>query len=157
MNQLTRLFSETGLPPHGFCLLWDPALIWLHATSDIVIGLSYFAIPIALAAVVFNRRDFAFGWLFWMFALFILACGTTHLMDVWVLWHPDYAAQGLIKAATATASLLTATMLWPLVPKFVNFPTPVQFQRVSALLESESLKRQRALMHTAKSKLANMS
>ena len=149
INQLTRLFSETGLPPHGFCLLWDPALIWLHSTSDIVIGLSYFAIPVALAAVVFNRRDFAFGWLFWMFALFILACGTTHFMDVWVLWHPDYAAQGLIKAATATASLLTATLLWPLVPKFVSFPTPVQFQRVSDLLESESVERQRAVAQLA--------
>jgi hypothetical protein len=121
MDQLARFFSEVGLPPHGFCLLWDPAFIWLHATSDIIIGLSYYAIPLALAAVVFNRRDFAFGWLFWMFALFILACGTTHFMDVWVLWHPDYAAQGLIKAATAAASLLTATLFWPLVPKLASF------------------------------------
>jgi len=149
MNQLMRLFSENSLPPHGFCLLWDPALIWLHATSDIVIGFSYYAIPVALAAVVYNRRDFAFGWLFWMFALFILACGTTHFMEVWVLWHPDYAAQGLIKAVTATASLMTATLLWPLVPKFVNFPTPVQFRRVSELLKSESAERQRAMAQLA--------
>jgi PAS domain S-box-containing protein len=149
MNQLMQLFTLRGLPPHGYCLLWDPALIWLHATSDIVIGFSYYAIPIALAAVVFNRRDFAFGWLFWLFALFILACGTTHFMDVWVLWHPDYAAQGLIKAATATASLLTATLLWPLVPKFVSFPTPIQFRRVFDLLESESAERQRAVSQLA--------
>ena len=149
MNQLMRLFSENSLPPHGFCLLWNPALIWLHATSDIVIGFSYYAIPVALAAVVYNRRDFAFGWLFWMFALFILACGTTHFMEVWVLWHPDYAAQGLIKAVTATASLMTATLLWPLVPKFVNFPTPVQFRRVSELLKSESAERQRAMAQLA--------
>ena len=27
-----------------------------------------------------------FGWLFWMFAVFIVACGTTHFMEVWVLW-----------------------------------------------------------------------
>ena len=49
MDQLVRMFSEVGLPPHGFCLLWDPAFIWLHATSDIIIGLSYYAIPLALA------------------------------------------------------------------------------------------------------------
>ena len=149
MDQLVRMFSEVGLPPHGFCLLWDPAFIWLHATSDIIIGLSYYAIPLALAAVVFHRRDFAFGWLFWMFALFILACGTTHFMDVWVLWHPDYAAQGLIKAATAAASLLTATLFWPLVPKLASFPTPVQFQRVADLLKSESAERQRATAQLA--------
>ena len=149
MNQIMRLFSEDSLPPHGFCLLWNPALIWLHSTSDIVIGFSYYAIPVALAAVVYNRRDFAFGWLFWMFALFILACGTTHFMEVWVLWHPDYAAQGLIKGVTAIASLLTATLLWPLVPKFVNFPTPVEFRRVSELLKSESAERQRAVAQLA--------
>src|SRR5690348_2477500 len=84
-----------------------------------------------------------------MFALFILACGTTPFLDVWVLWHPDYAAQGLIKAATAAASLLTATLFWPLVPKLASFPTPVQFQRVADLLKSESAERQRATAQLA--------
>ena len=57
--------------------------------------------------------------------------------------------QGLIKGVTAIASLLTATLLWPLVPKFVNFPTPLQFRRVSELLKSESAERQRAVAQLA--------
>jgi PAS domain S-box-containing protein len=145
MNELARFFTDTGLPPHGFCLLWDPALIWLHAVSDVVICISYYAIPIALGAVVYNRRDFAFSWLFWLFAIFITACGTTHLMDVIVLWYPYYGLQGLLKAFTAGVSLLTAVLLWPLVPRLVNFPTPVQLQRVSELLSSESAERRRAV------------
>jgi PAS domain S-box-containing protein len=145
MGQLLGMFWETGLSPHGYCLLWQPALIWLHAASDTVIGISYYAIPVALAALVYNRKDFSFSWMFWMFALFILACGTTHFMEVWVLWHPDYGIQGLIKAVTAVASFLTAILLWPLVPKLAGFPTPVQFQRVTDLLRTETAERRRAV------------
>ena len=49
MPFFSDLFSETGLTPHGFCLLWQPGLIWLHVASDMIIGVSYYAIPIALA------------------------------------------------------------------------------------------------------------
>ena len=44
------LFNPSGLTPHGFCLLWAPGLIFLHAASDAVIGLAYFSIPLALAS-----------------------------------------------------------------------------------------------------------
>src|ERR1700742_3765620 len=91
-RMLAALF-EQGLSPHGLCLLWEPGLVWLHAISDLATGLAYFAIPVGLAALVLRRPDLLFGWMFWLFALFILACGTTHLMDVWVLWHPDYGVQ----------------------------------------------------------------
>jgi len=39
-------------------------LISLHVVSDIVIGLSYYAIPIALAYFVLKRKDIDFGWIF---------------------------------------------------------------------------------------------
>jgi hypothetical protein len=97
-----------SLSPHGICLLWRPELIWTHAVSDAVIGLAYFSIPIALAAFVSRRRDVAFTWVFWAFAVFILACGATHFFSIWTLWFPDYGAEALIKAATAAASIATA-------------------------------------------------
>ena len=88
MSFLAATFSENGLTPHGFCLLWQPGLIWLHVVSDAITGVSYYAIPLALAYFVWKRPDIDFGWMFWMFAGFILACGTTHFFDVWTLWHP---------------------------------------------------------------------
>jgi hypothetical protein len=117
MSWLQQLYSTADLTPHGFCLTWRPDLLWLQIIPDGVIGLSYYSIPLVLAYFVWRRRDLAFGWIFWMFALFILACGTTHLFEIWTLWHPDYATQGLIKAATAVASLATAAILWPLLPR----------------------------------------
>jgi PAS domain S-box-containing protein len=138
------LFSEDGLPAHGYCLLWQPDLIALHTVSDAVIGAAYFSIPLALVYFVVRRSDLAFGWIFWMFAAFILACGTTHFMDIWVLWHADYGIQGLIKVATAIISATTAVALWPLVVRALSVPSPAQVQRVSEQLASEVQERRRA-------------
>ena len=133
------------MSPHGICLLWQPGLVWLHAVSDIATGLAYFAIPIGLASLVLKRRELLFGWMFWLFALFILACGTTHFMDVWVLWHPDYGVQGLVKAFTAIASILTATLLWGILPKLLSLPTPAQFRMVSDQLSDETIRHERTV------------
>jgi heme/copper-type cytochrome/quinol oxidase subunit 4 len=78
--------------PHGYCLLWLPWLVWTHVISDAVIAVAYFSIPIALAYFMRKRPDVEFGWVIWLFALFIVACGTTHAMSIWVLWHGDYVA-----------------------------------------------------------------
>jgi hypothetical protein len=43
-------------------------------------------------------------------------CGTTHFVEIWTLWYPEYAAQGLVKVATAAISVATAIILWPLIP-----------------------------------------
>ena len=60
-NDTIRLLSDpSNLTPHGFCLLWDPGLIWTYAVSDIGIGVAYFTIPLALAVFVRRRRDLVF-------------------------------------------------------------------------------------------------
>jgi PAS domain S-box-containing protein len=141
---LQSLF-ERGFTPHGFCLQWQPGLLWLHAGSDIATGVAYYVIPIGLAWLVLKRHDLTLGWMFWLFALFILACGTTHFMDVWVLWEADYGAQGLVKAFTALVSILTAVLLWRIMPQLVAMPTPAQFRRVADQLSDESVRHERTV------------
>jgi PAS domain S-box-containing protein len=141
---LSSLLAQ-GLTPHGFCLLWDPGLLWLHAASDIAIGMAYFVIPMALVSISSQRRELRFGWMFWLFALFILACGTTHFMDVWVLWYPDYGIQGLIKAVTAIASVLTAIMLIRILPTLAAVPTPSEFRQVADKLSDETDRHERTV------------
>jgi hypothetical protein len=99
-----RLLDSSTLSPHGICLLWEPELIWLHVISDAVIAASYFSIPVALSIFVSKRRDVDFGWIFWAFALFITACGFTHVLSIITLWVPVYGIEGLIKAAVAIAA-----------------------------------------------------
>lgn len=150
---LQALFLSRGLPPHGYCLLWQPSLIWTHVISDAVIAAAYFSIPLVLATLLARRRDIDFGWVVLLFATFILACGTTHIMSILVLWVPAYGIEALIKMITAVASLVTAIALWPLLPKFAALPSPRQLQLANEELRREAEERERTeemLRHSQK-------
>ena len=95
--------------PHGYCYLWDPWLVWLNVASDGLITLSYYCIPVVLIYFIHKRRDLPFNWIFWMFGGFILACDTTHLMEVWNVWHASYALAGVIKAITEFGRALASS------------------------------------------------
>ncbi|NOR70734.1 MAG: PAS domain S-box protein, partial [Methylomarinum sp.] len=119
------LFINTNsFMPHGSCYLWLPSILWLHVISDTIIVLAYFSIPFALWYFVHKRTDLVYRWVFVLFGIFILLCGTTHLMGVWTIWHPDYWLQGWIKLATAIVSIVTAILIWPLMPKLLQLPSP---------------------------------
>ncbi|NOT11633.1 MAG: EAL domain-containing protein [Methylococcaceae bacterium] len=110
--------------PHGACYLWLPSVLWLHIVSDTIIALAYFSIPFALLYFVHKRTDLVYRWVFVLFGIFILLCGTTHLMSIWTIWFPDYWLEGLIKFATALVSIVTALLVWPLIPKLLQLPSP---------------------------------
>lgn len=143
-DHLKVFFDTTMFSPHGICLLWEPELLVIHIVSDAVIALSYFSIPFALAYFVFRRRDVEFGWVFWAFAIFIMACGVTHLFSIYTLWVPVYGLEGLVKAVTAIASLVTAALLWPLIPKLLTIPSPGQLRLAHSMLEAEARQRREA-------------
>jgi PAS domain S-box-containing protein len=128
---------------HGHCYFWKPEIVWLHAISDAIIALSYYLIPVMLVNLVRKRRDLPFHWVFIMFGLFILSCGTTHAMEIWTLWHGTYRLAGLIKAITAGASIATAIALVPLVPKALQLASPAQLQAANLKLEAEIAERMR--------------
>ena len=141
---LQRLLDSSTLSPHGICLLWEPELIWLHVASDAVIAASYFSIPIVLSIFVSKRRDVDFGFIFWAFAIFITACGFTHVFSIVTLWVPVYGLEGLVKLLTAVASILTAVIMWPLLPKLLALPSPAQLRTAELALEQEAMQRREA-------------
>jgi len=113
-----KTLSTQGFLPHSYCFTWQPGVIWLNAGSDATIGLSYLAISGTLAVLVNKtRREIPFSWMFLAFGAFIVACGMTHLMEVWTLWEPRYWLAGDLKLITAVASVATAVALPPLVPR----------------------------------------
>jgi C4-dicarboxylate-specific signal transduction histidine kinase len=130
--------------PHGYCLSWQPHLLWLHAGADLVTAIAYFTIPALLLVLVRRRQDLQFSWMFVLFGVFILACGGTHVMNLWTLWVPDYLAAGVLKAITALASVGTAVALVPLLPKAVALPGPAQWEAVHQKLRCEITERKEA-------------
>jgi PAS domain S-box-containing protein len=138
------LFSDVGFMPHGMCYLWRPGILSLHVVSDAMIALAYFSIPFTLVYFVRKRRDLEFDWMFLCFAVFIVACGATHVMEIWVVWEPAYWLSGTIKAVTAMASVPTAVLLVRLIPDALQLPSPSALRRANTELEHEIVERKRA-------------
>ncbi|MEG4392327.1 ATP-binding protein [Microcoleus sp. BROC3] len=145
MQEMWKTFFSSGpFIPHGHCYLWQTPLVWLHLTSDSIIALAYFSIPITLVYFISKREDLPFDWIFAMFGGFIVACGITHIFEVWTLWHPTYWISGTMKAITAMISFATAILLVDLMPQALALPSPAQLESANRLLEAEIVERQLA-------------
>jgi PAS domain S-box-containing protein len=138
---LAILPGSGDFSPHGFCYLWNPKLMWLHIVSDLAIAAAYFTIPVTLLWLARKRREVSFGWIACLFGLFIVACGFTHVLEVWNLWHTDYWVEGAVKAVTAVASVGTAIVLARTAPKLADLPSADMWIRANAVLESETNER----------------
>jgi two-component sensor histidine kinase len=151
--QVERWISPDGFMPHGMCYLWQPGILGLHVTSDSLIALAYFSIPVTLIYFVRKRVDVRFSWIVWCFAIFIITCGATHVMDVLTIWYPAYWVSGGIKALTALASVPTAILLVRLVPVALGLPSPaameaanVEIRHLNDSLEVRVLERTEQLL-----------
>jgi PAS domain S-box-containing protein len=141
---MLSFFNTEDFMPHGMCILWRQDLLFLHVLSDILTGISYYCVSAALVHFVLKRGDIPFKWFFIPFGtLVFLSCGTTHFMAAWTIWNPDYGVDGVIKAVTASFSLIAAAGLWYLMPKIISLPSPAQLESKNLELQvaKESLAR----------------
>ncbi|MEY3288344.1 MAG: hypothetical protein RLZZ419_586 [Pseudomonadota bacterium] len=125
---LLNLTGANGWMPHGFCIQWTPSILWSYVVADALIALSYYAIPLVLAYVAWRRKDLQFRRVYLMFCAFILACGTSHLLSIVLLWQPLYWLDAVIKVITALISVATATYLIKLVPLALQQVTSTELE-----------------------------
>ncbi|KKM97208.1 hypothetical protein LCGC14_1170420 [marine sediment metagenome] len=142
--------------PHGHCLKWQPDLLFLHVVGDALTVIAYALIPLALVYLFHKRHDLAFDWLFIMFAAFIFLCGLTHFITIFNIWHGYYYLGGIAKLMTGIVSIMTAIMIWRLLPQAVAIPNDDDFraqneqllQAQKELLEANELLELRVLERT---------
>ena len=117
---LERIFGQ-GFMPHGHCYLWSDEMVWTQVSANLLIGVAYAAIATALVVLVRQIRNIPFAGVYLAFGTFILSCGLTHFFDIITIWHPVYWADAGVRVVTAAASVATAVLLVPQVPKAVTF------------------------------------
>jgi diguanylate cyclase (GGDEF)-like protein len=133
--------------PHGMCFLWDTRLLTLHVVSDAVIALAYFSIPVFLLAFVRARKDLPFRGLFTMFAVFIVACGATHVLEVVTIWDPIYWVSGAVKAFTAVVSVATAILLIRAAPTLLSMRSRDELDTILEKLAATSAHERETALH----------
>ena len=143
---LLKLFDTRDFPARGHCGRWTDGHGWLHIGSDLAIFGAYIAIPIVLGYFVLRKRDVPFQRIFILFAVFIVACGSTHLLEAIIFWKPVYRLSGTVKFVTALASWGTVLALVPVVPKALALQSPEALAREVERRTAE-LKQSRMELH----------
>lgn len=96
-----------SLMPHAVCWRQDPQLIWTMAVTNAITFLSYFSICVTLFYLARKtNRVIVRDWIFFLvgFALFIVACGSTHLLEVITTWNPIFWVDAWTNIITAVLS-----------------------------------------------------
>lgn len=119
VQTLTNFFDITSMMPHGYCLIWNSPLLWLHIISDALIAITYYSIPISMLYFIWRHKSFPYKNLLLMFVAFIIACGTTHIVSIVTIWIPIYWLEGLLKLLTGLLSLITAIAVTIVTPKIL--------------------------------------
>jgi PAS domain S-box-containing protein len=126
---LSKLFDTSDFRSRWHCGNWTAGHGWLHIVSDLGVWSAYVAIPCVLGYFVLRRKDIPFRTIFLLFGAFILACGTTHLMEALMFWWPAYRLAGVIKLLTAVVSWGTVLALVPVTPRALAMPSPEELER----------------------------
>lgn len=114
------MFSHIPLMPHAVCWKADPALVWTMVVTNAITFLSYSAICLTLLYLSSKtRRVIARDWGFFLvgFALFIVACGSTHLMEVVTTWVPVFWINAAANIVTAVLSAYVAVQFFRRAPQ----------------------------------------
>lgn len=147
---------STSLMPHAVCWASAPRLIWTMVVTNLITFLSYVSICATLLWLVRKTgrviaRDWA--WFSVGFALFIVACGSTHLLEVITTWTPIFWVDAATNIVTAALSALVAFL-------FIRRSTIISFSindYADRLADTENEKRKMESSLLAARKLEDVS
>ncbi|MER3463977.1 MAG: hypothetical protein C4329_05735 [Chitinophagaceae bacterium] len=77
---------------------------------------AYFAIPLIILKYVSRRINVRFVRGYFLFAAFILACGSAHFLDAVTFWFPAYRLNAVVRFITGVVSWITAFYLIKVMP-----------------------------------------
>lgn len=129
--------------PHGFCLGWPgppafpPALVVLHILGDLSGVAAYPLLALGIGWLL--ARSWPVLPAIWrLIAIatmaFLVACGTTHLMDILVLVWPAYWLQAWVKLAMGVSALTALLAARKQIPRVRLAQAAVYVRQVAEAL-----------------------
>ena len=124
-----KLFDTGDWPPRWNCGKWTEFHGWFYIISDLLIWSAYFAIPLTILKYVSRRMDAKFVRAYFLFAAFILACGSTHLLDAITFWFPAYRLNALVRFITGVISWITVFHIIRILPVATSLRSHAELER----------------------------
>ena len=149
-QQVSSFFSKVletdSWPDRWHCGNWTSFHGWLYILSDLMIWLSYFAIPVILASFIYRKQAvLPVNSAVLLFIGFILACGLTHFLDALIFWWPAYRLSALLRFITAGVSVSAVLALVKATPKIIEFRSPEHLEKLVQQRTQELLQSNRKL------------
>ncbi|XP_010508788.1 PREDICTED: ethylene response sensor 1 [Camelina sativa] len=101
----------------------DSLLVKYQYISDALIALAYFSIPLELIYFVQKSAFFPYKWVLMQFGAFIILCGATHFINLWMFFMHSKAVaivMTIAKVSCAVVSCATALMLVHIIPDLLS-------------------------------------
>ncbi len=106
-----------------------------------MVWLAYFLLPIIIINYFSKKKTILqFHKVYFLFALFILLCGTTHFLDALMFWTPFYRLNALVRFATGVVSLFTVFHLIKILPVAFKQKTNIELEEEIKRREEAELK-----------------
>ena len=124
MNELkeffSRLFNYSEWPPLGYDGNWSSLHRWLYISSSLLICLACFIISGVIIKYIIRKKDLRFKKLYYLLAIFILACGTIIFLNALAFQFPFYRLNTLLLFITSLISWLMLYYLLRFLPLGVS-------------------------------------
>jgi hypothetical protein len=137
-HSMTQL-AEFVFPAHNACWNFRADIIALHFIGDLMTALAYYIMPLALCYITRKYRFHAkLKSVLLMYAGFIVLCGTTHLMDLIMIWHVTESIlifDGVLRVLTGAFSIFSAIVTCYIAIKFLVFAKTVAGLTVQMIAE----------------------
>jgi PAS domain S-box-containing protein len=123
LDFFSKLLDTSDWPPRWHCGKWTEFHGWLYIISDLLIWSAYFAIPLIILKFITRKAKARFIRAYFLFAAFILACGSTHLLDAITFWFPAYRLNALVRFITGVVSWATVFYMIKIMPQAMTLKT----------------------------------
>jgi PAS domain S-box-containing protein len=124
-----KLFDTADWPPRWHCGNWTEFHGWFFIISDLLVWSAYFAIPLIILRFISRKTDAKFVRAYFLFAAFILACGSTHLLDAITFWYPAYRLNALVKFITGVISWITVFYTIRILPQAMSLKSHQELEK----------------------------
>lgn len=141
---MEQLLTPDGYIPLGLCFRWNVPLLVLMVVGNVLLAAAFFAVSAAVVSFMKRSRYKTHHWMFVLFLVSFIICGTAHAIRIWTVWHTTFWLESAFEFLAGVTFLATSALIWPLIPEILALPGPAQLQGAYDELKAEMLRREKA-------------